>query len=82
LSEELHDLHEDLTAFDESEPSASACEEKRAEASLHLEGLIREEYTATEVQELVEKIRNGLGHWLTFVTEPEVDSTMPRFASD
>ena len=78
LSEELHDLHDDLTAFDESDPSASAREDKRAEASLHLEGLIREDYAATEVQELVEKLRNGLGHWLTFVTEPEVDSTNNR----
>jgi len=78
LSEELHDLHDDLTAFDESNPSASAREDKRAEAMLHLEGLIREDYDAREVNELVEKLRNGLGHWLTFVTEPDVDSTNNR----
>jgi hypothetical protein len=45
---------------------------------LHLEGLIREDYDAREVNELVEKLRNGLGHWLTFVTEPDVDSTNNR----
>lgn len=78
LSEELHKLHDDLTEFDDGDPSASAREEMRAEAMLHLEDLIREDYAATEVQELVEKIRNGLGHWLTFVTEPEVDSTNNR----
>ena len=78
LSEELHALHEELTEFDEGDPSASAREDKRAEAMLHLEGLTREEYDAEEVTELVEKLRNGLGHWLTFVTEPEVDSTNNR----
>jgi len=78
LSEELHALHDDLTAFDEEDSSASAREQKRAEASLHLEGLIREDYEAQEVKKLIEKIRNGLGHWLTFVTEPDVDSTNNR----
>jgi transposase len=78
LSEELHALHEELTEFDEGDPSASAREDKRAEAMLHLEGLTREEYDAEEVTELVEKLRNGLGHWLTFVTEPDVDSTNNR----
>ncbi|MHC3439990.1 IS66 family transposase [Natrialbaceae archaeon A-gly3] len=78
LSRQLHDLHDDLTAFDEEDPSASAREQMRAEASLHLEGLIREAYESQEVQKLIEKIRNGLGHWLTFVTEPDVDSTNNR----
>jgi len=78
LAERLHDLHDDLTEFDNGDPSASAREEMRAEASLYLEGLVREEYEAEEVQELQEKIRNGLGHWLTFVTEPDVDSTNNR----
>ena len=78
LSSELHELHEELTAFDEEEPPASARKRRRADALLHLEGLLREEYHAKEVQDLVEKIRNGLGYWLTFVTEPEVDSTNNR----
>jgi hypothetical protein len=38
----------------------------------------RKDYQTKEVQDLVEKIRNGLGHWLTFVTEPDVDSTNNR----
>lgn len=78
LSDELHGLHDELTSFDERDPSASAREEKRADALLHLEGLIRQEYEIEEVKELIEKIRNGLGHWLTFVTEPGVDSTNNR----
>lgn len=78
LSEELHALHDDLTTFVEGDPSASAREQKRAEASLHLEGLVREDYEAREVQQLIKKISNGLGHWLTFVTEPDVDSTNNR----
>ena len=78
LSGELHALHDDLTTFVEGEPSASAREQKRAEASLHLEGLIREDYEVREVQQLIKKISNGLGHWLTFVTEPDVDSTNNR----
>ena len=78
LSEELHALHDDLTTFVEGEPSASAREQRRAEASLHLEGLIREDYEVREVQQLIKKISNGLGHWLTFVTEPGVDSTNNR----
>ena len=36
---------------------------------------MREGYEAQEVQQLIKKISNGLGHWLTFVTEPDVDST-------
>ncbi|WP_253739110.1 IS66 family transposase [Halohasta salina] len=78
LSGELHALHDDLTAFVEGDPSASAREQKRAEASLHLEGLIREDYQVREVQQLIKKISNGLGHWLTFVTEPDVESTNNR----
>jgi len=78
LCDELHELHDDLTAFTEGDPSASAREDERAEAMLHLEGLTRQEYANEEVTDLVEKIRNGLGHWLTFVTEPEVDSTNNR----
>ena len=78
LCEELHELHDDLTTFTEREPSASARKEKRAEAMLHLEGLTRQEYANEEVTDLIEKIRNGLGHWLTFVTEPDVDSTNNR----
>ena len=36
----LHDLHEELTAFDERNPPASAPEQRRAEASLCLEELL------------------------------------------
>lgn len=78
ISEVLHDLHEDLTAFADREPPASARERRRAQASLCLEELIRGEYETEEVTKLVEKIRNGLGCWLTFVTEPKVDSTNNR----
>jgi len=78
VSEVLHDLHEDLTAFDEEDPPASARERRRAQASLCLEELIRADYETEEVTRLAEKIRNGLGSWLTFVTEPEVDSTNNR----
>jgi len=76
--EELHELHDELTTFDEGDPSVSAREQKRADAMLNLEGLIRQEYGYEEVQQFITKIRNGLGHWLTFVTEPEVDSTNNR----
>ena len=62
LSRQLHDLHDDLTAFDEEDLSASARKQMRAEASLHLEGLIRVKYESQEVQKLIEKIRNGLGY--------------------
>jgi len=78
LCEELHELHDDLTTFTEVDPSASARQEKRAEAMLTLEGLNRQEYANEEVADLIEKIRNGLGHWLTFVTESEVNSTNNR----
>ncbi len=78
LCEELHELHDDLTTFTDRDPSASARRDKRAEAMLHLEGLTRKKYANKEVIDLIEKIRNGLGHWLTFVTEPEVDSTNNR----
>jgi transposase len=71
ISEVLHDLHEDLTAFDEEDPPALARERRRAQASLCLEELVRADYETEEVTQLAEKIRNGLGSWLTFVTEPE-----------
>ena len=45
---------------------------------LHLEGLTRQDYQYEEVQQLITKIKNGLDHWLTFVTEPDVDSTNNR----
>jgi len=43
LFAELH-VHDNLTTFVEGKPSASAREQKRVKASLHLEGLIREDY--------------------------------------
>jgi len=78
ISEVLHDLHEDLNEFDEEDPPASARERRRAQASLCLEELTRANYEDEEVTQLAEKIRNGLGCWLTFVTEPDVDSTNNR----
>jgi len=78
LCDELHELHDELTSFDEKNPSESAREQKREDATLHLEGLIRQDYQYEEVQKLITKIRNGLGYWLTFVTEPDVDSTNNR----
>jgi len=45
---------------------------------LQLGVLIREYYEAREVHKLIKKISNGFGHWLTFVTEPDVDSTNNR----
>ena len=78
ISEVLHDLHDDLTAFDEEDPPASVRERRRAQASLCLEELIRPEYESEEVTDFVEKIRNGLGCWLTFVTEPDVEATNNR----
>ena len=64
--------------FTEGDQSASARHEKRAEAILHLEELTRKGYVNDEVSKLIEKIRNELSHWLTFVTEPDVDSTNNR----
>ena len=78
ISTVLHDLHEDLTAFDEENPPASARERRRAQASLCMEELIRADYETEEVTKLAEKIRNGLGCWLTFVTDPDMDSTNNR----
>jgi len=74
----LHVLHDDLPTFVEGDPSASAREQKQAEAFLHLEGLIREDYEVREVQQLNKKISNGLGHWLIFVTKSGVESTNTR----
>jgi hypothetical protein len=59
ISEVLHDLHDDLTAFDDEDPTASARERRRAQAALCLEELMRADYEAEEVTQLVEKIRNG-----------------------
>ena len=43
-----------------------------------MEELIRADYETEEVTKLAEKIRNGLGCWLTFVTDPDMDSTNNR----
>lgn len=77
-SEELHDLYDELTAFDEKDPSASAREQKRAEATLRLQAVINEEYVVERVQQLITTIKNGMGSWLTFVTEPDVKPTNNR----
>ena len=61
ISEVLHDLHDDLTAFDEEDPPASARERRRAQASLCLEELIKADYEAEEVTQLAEKIRKRTG---------------------
>ena len=43
-----------------------------------MEELIRADYETEEVTKLAEKIRNGLSCWLTFVTDPDMDSTNNR----
>ena len=78
ISAVLHDLHEDSIAFDDEDLPASACERRRAQASLCLEELIRADYETEEVTQLAEKIGNGLGSWLVFVTELEVDLSNNR----
>jgi len=39
---------------------------------------VRADYEAEEVTQLAEKVRNRLGCWLTFVTEPDIDLTNNR----
>jgi len=62
LSDELHELHGELTTFNEGDLPASSRKRKRENAMLHLEELTRQEYEYKEVQKLITEIRNVLGH--------------------
>jgi transposase len=74
----LHGLYGDLKASLEDDPP----QEKRAglarNARRRLGYWLKKRYRDERTKRFIEKIRNGSGHWFTFVTEPGVEPTNNR----
>lgn len=78
INAELERMYAELSDFIETGPPPPERTERRAHAMAALEELIDTEVEHEEVQQLLTYIDNGLGHWLTFVTNPAVEPTNNR----
>ncbi|KXB06598.1 hypothetical protein AKJ52_01945, partial [candidate division MSBL1 archaeon SCGC-AAA382C18] len=78
IDEKLHKIYKDLKKLRDEDPPPDKREEKRKQAEKELENLVNQDYENDKVQKLVNYIKNGIDHWLTFVTSPEVEPTNNR----
>ncbi len=78
ISDELHEIYENLTEFIGKDPPPERREERRKKAEEELEILLEKDYENEKVEDLVKKIKNGKKHWFTFVTEPGLEPTNNR----
>lgn len=78
INAELERLYAELIEFMEAVPPPPERTERRADAMAALEELLDMKVEHGEVQQLLTYIENGLGHWLTFVTNPAVEPTNNR----
>jgi len=78
IDDELHRIYEELLEFLESGPPPPERTEKRAAVTDALEELADREAAHEDVQALLTYLDNGMGHWLTFVTDPTVEPTNNR----
>jgi len=78
VSENLHEVYENLTEFIGKDPPPDERKERREKAEEELEELLEEDYESERVEELIGKIKNGQKHWFTFVTKTGVEPTNNR----
>ena len=74
----LHRIYGDLKAslLEDPPPEERARLEKKAKRRLR--HWLDKRYEGVEVERFVQKVRNGFGHWFTFVTTPGVEPTNNR----
>lgn len=75
IADRLHRLFDGLTALTETDLPPERRTEIRDRAHARLEAIIAMEVEQPEVRDFLAKIEGGLGHWLVFVTDPNVKPT-------
>ena len=75
LHSELKKLYEDVQASLVGNPPFWLRAQIRACAENQLSGLLAKHYRRKEAVRFVGKVRNGFGHWFTFVTVTDVEAT-------
>ncbi|GEM_PF-226073 len=78
IDKKLRKIYKDLKKFQRKDPPPDKREEKRKQARKELKDLVNQNYENEKVQKLVNYIENGIDHWLTFITKPEVEPTNNR----
>lgn len=75
LYEDLQELHDELNRFLETNSSPFERIIVQQEARRRFETLIAEGAESEKARDALQTLEGGLGDWLTFVVNPEVDST-------
>ncbi|KXA92825.1 hypothetical protein AKJ64_02095 [candidate division MSBL1 archaeon SCGC-AAA259E17] len=75
IDEKLHEIYDQLNEFLEEDPPPSEREKKKERAMDAMKEITEEEYEEEKVADLITYIENGMGHWFTYVVEPDVDPT-------
>ena len=78
LSEALHALYRRFNVVPMDRPPPWEAERLACEARASMERLAGRLYESVEVSRFAAKIRNGMGHWFTFLTVPGVEATNNR----
>ncbi len=78
IAQELHHIYNQLNTFIQGNPPPRDREAKKQWAMWMMRNLIEKEYSDQKVVKLVGKIRNGLHHWFTFITDPDLEPTNNR----
>jgi len=78
LSEALHMLYRRFNVAPLGKPPPEKALRLAGEARASMERLAGKPYESVEVRRFAGKIRNGLGHWFTFLTVPGVEATNNR----
>jgi len=78
LSEELHMLYRRFNVAPLDRPPPWEAERLACEARASMERLAGRPYESVEVRRFAAKIRNGMGHWFTFLVVPGVEATNNR----
>ena len=78
LAEALHRLYDGLCCWSVDKPPPEAAARLAGEARREMEALAGRGYESERVRRFAAKIRNGLGHWFTFLFVPGVEPTNNR----
>lgn len=78
LSEALHGIYRRLDVPPEDRPPPGEAERLAGEARALMMEWAGRPYESAEVRRFAVKMRNGIGHWFTFVTTPGVEPTNNR----
>jgi transposase len=78
MKKALHRLYEDLKAWLLDDPPPKVRTRLKREARRRLSYWLDKRYKSVEAMRFVQKVRNGLDHWFTFVTTPGVEPTNNR----